>query len=66
VQCFVALLSLTLFCLFSVSPMEPKIERRVAQSMMKVIANVVCQFDLRHYAAKLFWKQPNGQPYGSL
>lgn len=27
---------------------------------------VVCQFDLRHYAPKLFWKQPNGEPYGSL
>jgi uncharacterized protein YigE (DUF2233 family) len=27
---------------------------------------VVCQFDLRHYKAKLFWKQPNGEPYGSL
>jgi uncharacterized protein YigE (DUF2233 family) len=27
---------------------------------------VVCQFDLRHYTPKLFWKQPNGQPYGSL
>src|ERR1039457_2718566 len=27
---------------------------------------VVCQFDLRHYASKLFWKQPNGEPYGSL
>ena len=27
---------------------------------------VVCQFDLRHYTPKLFWKQPNGEPYGSL
>jgi uncharacterized protein YigE (DUF2233 family) len=27
---------------------------------------VVCQFDLRHYKPKLFWKQPNGEPYGSL
>jgi uncharacterized protein YigE (DUF2233 family) len=27
---------------------------------------VVCHFDLRHYTPKLFWKQPNGQPYGSL
>ena len=23
---------------------------------------VVCQFDLRHYTPKLFWKQPNGEP----
>ena len=27
---------------------------------------VVCQFDLRHYTPKLFWKQPNGEPYASL
>ena len=27
---------------------------------------VVCQFDLRHYTPKLFWKNPNGEPYGSL
>ncbi len=27
---------------------------------------IVCQFDLRHYTPKLFWKQPNGEPYGSL
>ncbi len=26
----------------------------------------VCQFDLRYYTLKLFWKQPNGEPYGSL
>ena len=27
---------------------------------------VVCHFDLRHYTPKPFWKQPNGEPYGSL
>ncbi len=26
----------------------------------------VCQFDLRHYTLKLSWKQPDGEPYGSL
>ena len=27
---------------------------------------VVCQFDLQRYRPKLFWKQSNGEPYGSL
>ena len=27
---------------------------------------VVCHFDLRHYTPKLLWKNPNGEPYGSL
>lgn len=27
---------------------------------------VVCQFDLRRYTLKLFWKEANGGPYGSL
>ncbi len=26
----------------------------------------VCEFDLRRYTLKLFWKQLDGQPYGSL
>lgn len=27
---------------------------------------IVCQFDLRYYMPKLFWKQANGDPYGFL
>lgn len=27
---------------------------------------VVCEFDLRHFDLKLFWKKPDGEVYGSL
>ncbi len=62
---FVALLSVTLFSLLRISAIG-------AESPPCRPVNYdgntydVCQFDLRHYTLKLFWKQRNGQSYGSL
>jgi uncharacterized protein YigE (DUF2233 family) len=39
---------------------------RVVQSLMSAIATLFAIFDLRQYTPELFWKQPNGEPYGSL
>jgi uncharacterized protein YigE (DUF2233 family) len=45
-------------------PVEYDVPCRIDSFQSKEFA--VCEFDLRFYKLKLFWKRPNGEPYGSL
>ncbi len=63
---FVALLSVIVLPLLSVSAIGAENGDPCRPVNYDGNSYVVCQFDLRHYTAKLFWKQPNGEPYGSL
>jgi uncharacterized protein YigE (DUF2233 family) len=62
---FVALLWISLFALLA-SAIGAEIGGPCRPVTYERSSYVVCQFDLRHYTPKLFWKQPNGEPYGSL
>jgi uncharacterized protein YigE (DUF2233 family) len=63
---FVAVLSVTVFALLSVNAIGAENGAPCRPVNDDGNSYVVCQFDLRHYTAKLFWKQPNGRPYGFL
>ncbi len=64
--CFFALLSVIVFALLSVSAVGAENKAPCRSVNYDGNSYDVCQFDLRYYTTKLFWKQPNGQPYGSL
>jgi uncharacterized protein YigE (DUF2233 family) len=66
VQYFVALFSVIVFALSSVGAIAAQNGAPCRPVNDDGNSYVVCQFDLRHYSAKLFWRQPNGEPYGSL
>jgi len=59
------LLGAGLFCL-AATPLdaEPGAPCRADSHLQK--SYVVCEFDLTRYELKLFWKQPDGEVYGSL
>ena len=63
---FVALLWISVFALLLTSAIGAENGRPCRSVTYESNSYAVCQFDLRHYKAKLFWKQPNGEPYGSL
>jgi uncharacterized protein YigE (DUF2233 family) len=63
---FAALLSMTVFALLSFSAIGAENALPCRTVGYERNSYIVCQFDLRHYTPKLFWKQPNGEPYGSL
>jgi uncharacterized protein YigE (DUF2233 family) len=63
---FLALLSTTVFALLSARAIGAEKGAPCHPVNHDGNSYIVCQFDLRHYTAKLFWKQPNGEPYGSL
>ncbi len=63
---FVSLFSVIVFALLSVSTIGAESGEPCRSVNYDGNSYIVCQFDLRHYTLKLFWKQPNGEPYGSL
>jgi len=63
---FVALLWMSVFALLLTSAIGAENGGPCRPVTYERNSYVVCQFDLRHYTPKLFWKQPNGEPYGSL
>ena len=63
---FVALLWMSMFVLLFASAIGAENGGPCRQVTFERNSYVVCQFDLRHYTPKLFWKQPNGEPYASL
>jgi uncharacterized protein YigE (DUF2233 family) len=63
---FVALLWMSMFVLLFASAIGAENGGPCRPVTFERNSYVVCQFDLRHYTPKLFWKEPNGEPYGSL
>lgn len=63
---FVALLWMSMLVLLFASAIGAENGGPCRQVTFERNSYVVCQFDLRHYTPKLFWKQPNGEPYASL
>lgn len=63
---FVAPLWMTMFAVLLASASGAENRGPCRPVTYKRNSYVFCQFDLRQYMPKLFWKQPNGEPYGSL
>jgi uncharacterized protein YigE (DUF2233 family) len=63
---FVAPLSMTMFAVLLASASGAENRGPCHPVTYERNSYVFCQFDLRRYIPKLFWKQPNGEPYGSL
>ena len=63
---FIAPLVMCMFVLMSARAISGENDGSCRPFTYESSSYIVCQFDLRHYTPKIFWKKPNGEPYGSL
>jgi uncharacterized protein YigE (DUF2233 family) len=61
-----AFLCVSVLCLYTANPLHAETSSPCRIDTQENHSFVVCEFDLRHYELKLFWKKPDGEVYGSL
>src|SRR6202790_417759 len=61
-----AFLCVSVLCLSTANPLQAETSSPCRTDTRENHSFVVCEFDLRHYELKLFWKKPDGEVYGSL